>query len=53
MVALDFTDDSVYKNTHSVYTFIGALTPAQSARTEYRIRLLPGGDNLERVVPQS
>jgi hypothetical protein len=27
MVALDFTDEIVYKNTHPVYVFIGALTP--------------------------
>jgi hypothetical protein len=50
MVALDFTDEIVYKNTHSVYVFIGVLTPARSAGLN--IRLLPGWDNLERVVPQ-
>jgi hypothetical protein len=53
MVALDFTDEIVYKNAYSVYIFIGALTPAQSAITECRIRLLPGCDNLEGVVSQS
>ncbi len=53
MVALDFTDEIVYKNTHSVYVFIGVPTPAQSATAECRIHLLLGCDNLERVVTQS
>jgi hypothetical protein len=45
MVALDFTDEIVYKNTNSVYVFIG-LTPAQSARNECRIHLLLGCDSV-------
>jgi hypothetical protein len=42
MVALDFTDEIVYKNTYSVYIFIGLLTPgAPSEFSGDQVPLLP------------
>jgi hypothetical protein len=53
MVALNFTDEVVYKNTHPVCVFIGVPIPAKSARAECRIRLLLGCDNLMCSLPRN
>ena len=56
MVALGFTDEIVYKNTYSVYVFIGLLTSSEISEDRVRLsldRLIVGCDNLECAVPPS